>query len=432
MSSEIEEVQTKTDHKVVQLRPTSDWRINLAHRGDRIIGDERNVLLALRIAPELEKLTQFNEFGNCIEFARRPPWRQVHLRDRWEDQDDLHLQAWLQDKGIDARLRASIAECVAVVARDFVTHPVREYLRGVTWDGEPRLQFWLIEYLDARGPPDYLAAIGSKFLISAVARVNNPGCQVDHVLALEAPQGAGKTQTSKILGGPWTTDGLPDLHSKDAAIHLGGVWFVELAELAAMRRSEIEAVKAFLTRRDDRYRPPYARRSVDVPRQCVFVATTNEASYLRDPTGNRRFWPVRCGRINLDALARDRDQLWAEARHLYQQGTQWHPTVCEARIAASEQEQRVLVTELEQQVAAFLERQADEGKFEVSTAEVFSNALGVDPGADVERAVRLGRQLAEAMNRAGWSKVGIVGRAKSRRTLYRRTEIPGDQHRANP
>jgi putative DNA primase/helicase len=409
--------------------PTNQiWRDNLAWRGDRIIGDERNVMHALRTAPDLVELVHFNEFDGRVEFHYPPPWRKAHRREPWQDQDDLQLQTWLQEKGVEVRQRASIAECVAAVSRDFTDHPVRDYLHALRWDGEPRLQLWLAEYLNAQGPPNYLAAIGRKFLVSAVARIQLPGCQVDHVLTLEGPQGIGKTQCVKILGDPWTTDGLPDLHSKDAAIHLSGVWLVEIAELAAMRRSQIESTKAFLSRRDDRYRPPYARRAVDVPRQCCFVATTNEATYLRDPTGHRRFWPVKCGQtINLDGLARDRDQLWAEALHLYQHGEKWHPNEAESQLAAVEQEQRVLTTELEQRVTEYLDRQTEAGLDEVTTAQVFTNALNVDPAIDAERAVRLGRQLAEAMQRAGWTRIGITGRGKSRKTVYRCTEIHRDK-----
>jgi predicted P-loop ATPase len=408
--------------KVVKLRqpPPPDWRAELAYRGDRIIPDERNVLQAFRTAPDLIDLVRFNEFQNRVEFGRPPPWRHVHLGDPWSDPDDLHSQSYLQEQGLELRQRGSIAECVAAVARDWTVHPVRTYLASLKWDGVSRLQLWLAEYLNAEGPPDYLAAVGIKFLISAVARIQRPGCQVDHTLVLEGAQGIKKTETVRTLGAPWVTDGLPDLHSKDAAIHLAGVWFVEIAELAAMRRSEIESTKAFLSRREDRYRPPYARRSVDVPRQCVFVATTNEATYLRDPTGNRRFWPVRCGpTIDLDGLARDRDQLWAEAVHRYEQGEAWHPSEAEARLATAEQHQRVLVTELEQQVAAYLERKADEGMTEMSTSQVFIDALGIDPSADVERAGRLARQVSEAMHMAGWRRIGRVGRGRERRTVYR-------------
>ncbi len=403
--------------------PVPDWRTNLAKRGERYIGDERNIMAALRIAPDLADLVRFNEFHNAVEFGRVPPWRRVQLGDRWTDEDDLHLQAWLQDQGVDVRQRNSVADCVAVVAREWTVHPVRDYLRLLAWDGEPRLQLWLAEYLNAEGPPDYLASVGRKFLISAVARVMVPGCQVDHVLTLEGPQGVGKSETVRVLGEPWVTDGLPDLHSKDAAIHLAGVWLIEIAELAAMRRSEIESVKAFLSRRDDRYRPPYARRSVDVSRQCVFIATTNETSYLRDPTGNRRFWPVRCGKsIDLTGLRRDRDQLWAEAFHAYQSGEAWHPTGKEPELMAHEQDHRVLVTELEQQVATYLERKATEGATEVTTSEVFMDALSINPATDVERAGRLARQLAEAMNRVGWQRVARTGRGRSRKTVYRMGE----------
>ncbi len=399
------------------------WRDSLERRGDRIIGDERNVLAAMRIAPELTGLVRFNEFVGRVEFARIPPWRRVFLGDAWADQDDLGLQTYLQAQGIELRQRQSVAECVEAVARDWTVHPVREHLAALRWDETPRLQIWLAEYLNAEGPPDYLATIGAKFLVSAIARIQQPGCQVDHVLVLEGRQGCGKSESVKILGGGWTTDGLPDLHSKDSAIHLAGVWLVEIPELAAMRRSDLEVVKAFLSRRTDRFRPPYARRSVDVPRQCVFIATTNEAAYLRDPTGNRRFWPVRCGdRIDLEALARDRDQLWAEALQRFSQGEAWYPNETETLVASVEQEARMLVTTIEEQVAEYLDRQVSAGLDEVTTAQVFAGALGFEAAQDVERAGRLGRQLAEAMQRAGWQRVRASGRGRARRVIYRLTE----------
>lgn len=218
----------------------------------------------------------------------------------------------------------------------------------------------------------------------------------------------------------WFADDMPDIHSKDAAIQLCGKWIIELAELAAVRRAEIEGVKAFLSREVDVFRPPYGRRAVSVPRQCAFIATTNEALYLRDQTGNRRFWPVRCGRIDLDALRAERDQLWAEAVALFHAGEQWHPTSAEFALAAVEQSERVLVTELETDVAEYLDRLAADGTTQVDVKRVMVDALHMDAGAPdfAERAVRVGAHVASAMQHAGWQRVRRVGR-KERRTLYR-------------
>jgi predicted P-loop ATPase len=398
-----------------------DWRSDLAQRGGRIIGDERNVIDALRQAPDLQNLVRFDLFRQVVEFGRPPPWRQVKLGDRWTEDDDLKLQAWLQEQGVDARHRGVVADCVRIVSKEWAVHPVRGYLQSLAWDNTPRLQLWLVDYLGATGPPDYLAAVGRKFLISAVARVMDPGCQVDHVLTLEGPQGIGKSRTVQILGEPWTCDGLPDLHSKEAAIYLSGAWIVEIAELAAERRSQIEATKSFLTRREDRYRPPYGRVTVDVPRQNVFMATTNESTYLRDLTGNRRFWCVKCSRIDLDALARDRDQLWAEALKQFEIGSMWHLTSEESAMAEDEQRERLQVSELEHDVGQYLEGLRQAGQREVNVRDVLVFGLKLDPDkADYqERAAKLGAKVATAMERIGWRKVKREGRGEKRRTVYR-------------
>ena len=402
--------------------PEADWRNLLRKRGDRYIGDERNVMTALREAPDLVGLVRWNEFAGVVEFGRRSPWRDNYLGDKWTDEDDVELTVWLQGCGVDVRGQTVIAAAVKVVAQDEKVHPVRQYLDLQKWDGEPRLQLWLIEYLNAEGPADYLAAVGRRFMVSAVARVMEPGCQADHVLVLEGPQGCGKSQTVQTLAREWGTDSLPDLHSKDAAVHLQGVWLVELAELAALRRTaDVEAVKAFLTRRVDRFRPPYGRRSVDVPRQCVFIASTNESQYLRDSTGNRRFWPVRVGKVDFGALTRDRDQLWAEAVHLYREGERWHLTDSELALAQAEQAQRAVVTELEQAVVDYLDRLESQGIVEVSMKQVLTNACKLDfERSDYMReSGRLGPQASAAMHRHGWRRVGAFGRGEDRRVMYR-------------
>jgi predicted P-loop ATPase len=150
-----------------------------------------------------------------------------------------------------------------------------------------------------------------------------PGCKADCVLILEALQGKGKSTGVKILAGEWFADEIADLGTKDAAMQTRGVWILELAELDAMSRAEASKIKAFVSRGTDHFRPPYGRRIIDLPRQCVFAGTVNHSAYLKDETGGRRFWPVACGTIDVEALAHDRDQLWAEARVRYEDGEPW-------------------------------------------------------------------------------------------------------------
>jgi predicted P-loop ATPase len=214
------------------------------------------------------------------------------------------------------------------------------------WDGEPRLDSWLVVYFGAKGDPIYLKAVGSKWMISAVARADKPGVQVDHTLSLEGKSGLGKSTAFRILAveDDWFTDQVREFGSKDAAQQLSGIWIVELAELAAVvnLRTEIERVKAFLTQRDDRFRVPYGRRPAKFLRSCVFAATTNADEPFRDEAGNRRFWPARCTAIDLEKLKADREQLWAEACARYKNGEPWHITDPKIlKIAEEEQKDRV-------------------------------------------------------------------------------------------
>jgi len=418
--------------KVIPITPDHDhlWLKGLRRHGNNILADESNLLNAVRSAPELHGLLRFNEFAGKVELWRSPPWRTAVRGQPWTDADDLDVTVWLQEQGIPARSRASIASVVERVALDASYHPVREYLTGLQWDGEQRLQSAAVRYFAADGPREFLAAVFRKFLIQCVARVMQPGCQADAVLVLEGPQGTGKTRAVRILGRQWKCENLPyDLGNKDAAIQLSGAWIIELAELAALRGTALEAMKSFLTRCVDRYRPAYGRRTVDVLRQCCFIGTTNATTYLRDRTGNRRYWPVRCGRIDVDALASNIDQLWAEAYSAFLAGEQWHLNEQEITIQIQETMQRELVTELEASVADYLDSVAKGGRNEVTTREVLTGPCNLIPAdADyMERAGRLGSQVAMAMIRAGWTRVGQVGSSSggTRRVVYRKQDVGG-------
>jgi predicted P-loop ATPase len=150
-----------------------------------------------------------------------------------------------------------------------------------------------------------------------------PGCKNDCALILEGPQGLKKSTALRVLGEPWFTDDIADIGSKDAQLQIRGAWIIEWSDLDAMSRVDISKVKAFMSRAIDRFRPPYGHRLVELPRESVFAGTTNSDSYLRDVTGARRFWPVRCGVIDIDSLKQDRDQLWAEAVVRFRDGASW-------------------------------------------------------------------------------------------------------------
>jgi len=195
------------------------------------------------------------------------------------------------------------------------------------------------------------------FLVSMVARVFRPGCQADHAPILVGPQGELKSSACLVLAGEeHFGDHMPDIHSKDASQYLRGKWLIELPELAALNKGDIESWKAFVTRREEKYRPPYARRDVVEPRQCVFAGTTNQQEFLRDATGNRRFWPIQTGRIDIKALESDRDMILAEAVSLFKNDEQWWPDKdFERNHIVPEQEARVAVDLWLEPIADWLE-----------------------------------------------------------------------------
>ena len=274
-----------------------------------------------------EGVLAHNEFA-MRTLANAPlPWTDGAEKAQWQPrtwtpQDDFYAADWLQHHGclVNPKVVSAAVEAVAHRRR---YHPVRDYLESLKWDGVSRLEDWPSDYLGAENST-YTRAVGSRWMISAVARIFEPGCQADCVLILEGWQGQGKSSALRTLGGEWFTDDLADLTSKDAAMQTAGAWIIEVAELDAFNRAEAARIKAFVSRRIDRFRPPYGERLIDNPRQCVFAGTTNKTDgYLQDATGARRFWPIRVGTPDLAGLERARNHLWAEAVHLYRTRAPW-------------------------------------------------------------------------------------------------------------
>lgn len=365
-------------------------QLQLTKEGARRL-TERNLALELQNNSDLEGIVALDIFARKMLINRAllvpglkgydPAFEDPYPRDL-RPRDMFDFWGYFQAVGYVGISLGVVQLAVEDEAAKHPRHPVREYLVGLKWDGRKRIDRWLEWYCGAECETEaeqaYAAAVGSRWLISACARVFKPGCKADFCLILEGEQGVGKSTTFSILAGPWFSDSLPaDLHHRDAALHLRGRWIIELSELSALGRSEMETVKSFLSRDEDRYRAPYARDEETIPRQCVFCGTTNSALYLKDATGARRFWPIGVTRIDLRSLRDDRDQLWAEAYDRYSAGEKWWFDDDDSELiktASVEQESRY-----EGDVWHDTVRRYCDHRGEVSVADILHNALEINP-----------------------------------------------------
>lgn len=367
--------QVTTENGVVDLNP-----LLLYTQGGGLSKDPNNATVILSLAPEWRGCFGWDQFAGRAVWTAPPkdyggiPWP-ADVGDYVQD----HHVTWVQFAlGIEYRVQFSaqaVLDGIHTAAHDNGFHPLRDYLTRLEWDGSERVDGWLSTYLDA-DDSDYVANVGRWWLVSCVARALRPGCQVDHMLVLEGDQGAGKSSAVRILGGDYYLGSLPDFRDRKAAAEsLAGRWIVEVGELDALRGSAATRVKDFLSQTVDHFRPAYGRLAITRPRECVFVGTTNEGAYLSDPTGGRRFWPVRVGRLYREDLLRNRDQLWAEAVHLYRTGTQWWPDQSHTPLISEQQESRFQVDDWEPTVASWCRAQP-----EFTIGEVLSDALKIDIG----------------------------------------------------
>jgi predicted P-loop ATPase len=377
----------------------ADWTTRAIDGRALIAGNVTNVLLALREDPQLRDTLGYDEMLR-MPVLRKPLFvvdPNFELRPLI-DADVICILEHLQRKGMGKAGKDTVQHAVEKRIRECGFHPVRDYLSDLKWDGRKRLSKWLSTYL---GSPNtkYSRGIGRMFLISMVARIFAPGCKADHMLILEGSQGRLKSTACAVLAGVWFSDNLPDVgHGKETAQHLRGKWLIEIAEMHAMSKVEVTQLKSFISRQEERYRPPFGRLEVVEPRQCVFIGTTNKDAYLRDETGGRRFWPEKVGSVDINKLRQDRDQLFAEAVVAFRKGARWWPSAKFEKIYASvEQAERYEADVWEEPVEVFLR-----GVQQTTVLQVAASAL------DFKTYDRLGtadaRRIANVMTQLGWCR----------------------------
>lgn len=327
-------------------------RLRRAEKSNALLPCLDNVFAILTNDPRWAGVFGFEQFSLRVMKLKPPPFEGGEIGE-WTDRDDARCVLWLGQFWSFSPRSDVVMDAVFLIADRNRYHEVRDYLSSLQWDRTERLRTWLVTYLGV-GDSEYVRLAGFKWLLGAVGRVMRPGCKMDNVLILEGVQDAGKSAAFRTLfSAQWFTDANIVIGDKDAFAVMAGKWVIELAELDALSKSDSSNAKRFFTTAVDTYRPPYAKRAIDVPRQSVFAGTVNFDTYLKDESGNRRYWPVKASpRIDLKGLGADRDQIWAEAFTVYLEWqranddadglmpTPWQVLPAEKHLFSSEQEAR--------------------------------------------------------------------------------------------
>ena len=374
-------------------------------------GCRENVYMVMENDPRLIGLVGLDMFSGLQMKRRKTPWPSEP--GEWTESDDFRLGMYMAEH--HSLVLASIGDIergVAQAAREHSFNPVVDYFDrcAAMWDGQERIATAFTRYWGA-ADSEYLRLIATMFFIGIVVRGYRPGVKNDHAPVFEGGQGRGKSTALKVLGGDWFADTPFRMGEKDGYLSIQGVLLYEVAELEQFNRSEVTAIKAFMSSTVDRFREPYGRRMKNMPRRCAFAATTNEDAYFKDSTGNRRFWPVETGRLDIDALIADRDQLYGEAIALMNAGVQWWPTYeQQQRLISPMQESREIPDPWHGRVYEYLEGIDSEGKAtmagkiqRVTARELLTRALHFElskMGPARAETMRIGA----IMRKLGWTK----------------------------
>jgi putative DNA primase/helicase len=393
-------------------RPPKDlrgWLIQTGNGG--VKGCRENVYTVMQNDERLIGLVGLDLFSGLQVKRRKTPWPSEP--GEWTESDDFRLGMYMASK--HSLLLAAIGDIergVAQAAREHAFNPVVEYFDRCAgmWDGQPRVATALSTYWGA-ADSEYLRLVATMFFIGIVVRGYRPGVKNDHAPVFEGGQGRGKSTALKVLGGDWFADTPFRMGEKDGYLSIQGVLLYEVAELEQFNRSEVTAIKAFMSSTVDRFREPYGRRMKNMPRRCAFAATTNEDAYFKDSTGNRRFWPVETGRLDIDGLIADRDQLFGEAIAMMNSGVQWWPTYeQQVRLISPMQESREIPDPWHGRIWEYLEGTDADGKAtlalkiqKVTARELLTRALHFElskMGPARAETMRIGA----IMRKLGWKK----------------------------
>lgn len=310
----------------------------------------QNVLVLTETDNKIKDCLIYNIFADDIFFVKCPPWEnpQTFVPHPFRDDEILNYRAWVETRGLTVS-KSDGWDILVAIARRSTINPPKEYFETLVWDKKPRLDTWLTYYLRAEYQnPEYLKLVGSKWIIAIVKRIYEPGCKFDSVLILEGEQYIGKStaleKLATINSQRYFTDESIEFKNKDSLLKLQGKLIFEMAELASFRKAETDEIKGFVRRSVDEYRPLYARKPIPRPRMYAIAGTVNPtAGYLTDPTGNTRYWPVKCGKkIDLVALENDRTQIWAEAVHRCKKNERIWLEEKEHALACLEQNERMI------------------------------------------------------------------------------------------
>lgn len=323
-----------------------DWLKKLEANKDGILQTIHNVVTILVNDNRLNQCFAYDSFRGRKVLLRSLPWRSIDKNTNFfRDEDEASLRLYMERYyGITSRAAIRDALDAYIFKKSF--HPIKDYLDTLEWDGAERLNRLLPDYLGAEDSP-YIAAVMRKTLVAAVARIYQPGIKFDYILTMSGDEGIGKSTLIKKLGGEWFSDTFDTIHGKEAYEQLQGSWLIEMGELKALKKADVQAIKSFVSSTEDTFRPAYGREKLYSKRQCVFFTTTNEIEFLRGVDGNRRFWVVMCDkkRITKDVknsnnlTGYERDQIWAEALHYYKQGEKLYLDDVLESVARAEQKE---------------------------------------------------------------------------------------------
>lgn len=384
------------------------WRQHLIMKAD---GDGlkstslQNFTLILQYERRFAGVYAWNEFAKEVYLMRRPPWDMEGELNRWRprkitEPDITATTSWMEYCGMSPKV-SDMGRVIVRVADHNKYNPVVDAIDGLKWDGTPRVDAWLSYYLGA-DQTEANRMFGRRWLVGAIARAKEPGCKMDNMIILEGPQGLKKSSALRALSDGLVphvfTDEMSDPNSKDAALQMQGAWIIEISELDSFKRAEVSQIKAWLARQTDRLRRPYGKIVEEFPRSCVFAGTVNpvgNSGYLKDPTGGRRFWPVMCKAIDLDALSKDARQLWAEAAAIYAAGERWWLTQEEEEVAFAVQSERYEDDPYSELI---------DNALTMTTETTMNTILGILEIPIQNRSVLVARRIEAHLSTRGWTK----------------------------